>query len=133
MNIESVLNGEIKKRFMDRIGLIDENLDQEKSRETLNLMLRDRENEFQELANALKIPTTTEDWQVIVLKFCLDFEDCFKIWSADEEPNAIKNTKCMTVMREIARGKKNFAAIISLENIATTLFNDFHETYKRIS
>ena len=118
---------------MDRIGLIDEDLDQAKARETLNLMLRDRENEFRELAGALKIPTTTEDWEVIVLKFCLDFEDCLKIWSAEEEPTSIKNTKCMTVMREIARGKNNFAQIISLENIANTLFNDFHETYKRIS
>jgi len=70
---------------------------------------------------------------VIILKFCLDFEDCFKIWSADEEPNAIKNNKCMTIMREIAKGRKNFSEIISIENMAQTLYTEFHQTYKRIS
>lgn len=36
---------------MDRIGLIDE-YDEKKARETLNLILRDRRNEFRELADS---------------------------------------------------------------------------------
>ena len=114
---------------MDRIALID-GLDPTRVRETLNVMLRDRDHEFQELAKTLNIPVTTDDWQVIILKFCLDFEDCLKIWTDSEEPNSIKNTKCMTIMREIAKGKNNFSEIINMQNIAQTLFSEFHETYK---
>jgi len=40
---------------MDRIGLID-GYDEIKVRETLNLLLRDRKNEFQELAESIGIP-----------------------------------------------------------------------------
>ena len=115
---------------MDRIGLID-GLDEKRVRETLNLMLRDRKNEFRELAESIGIPTTTDDWEVIILKFCLDFEDCFKIWSDTEEPTSIKNNKCMTIMREIARGRKHFTEVINLENIAQTIYTEFHQTYKR--
>lgn len=38
----------------------------------------------------------------------------------------------MTIMREIAKGKKNFSEIINMQNVAQTLFSEFHETYKRI-
>jgi len=116
---------------MDRIGLID-GYDKNKVRETLNLLLRDRKNEFRELAESLRIPRTTDDWEAIILKFCLDFEGCFKIWTDTEEPNSIKNNKCMTIMREISRGKKHFSEIINLQNIAHTLYTEFHQTYKRI-
>jgi len=116
---------------MNRIGLID-GFDETKVRETLNLMLRDKRNEFHELAESIGIPTTTDDWEVIILKFCLDFEDCFKIWTDNEEPNSLKNAKCMTIMREIAKGKKHFSEIINLENIAHTIYTEFHQTYKRI-
>ena len=77
---------------MNRIGLID-GYDETKVRETLNLILRDKKNEFRELAESIGIPVTTDDWEVIVLKFCLDFEDCFKIWTDSEEPNSVKNAK----------------------------------------
>lgn len=117
---------------MNRIGLID-GYDERRSRETLNKLLRDRKNEFKELSKSLGIPTKSDDWEVIILKFCLDFEDCLKIWTDSEEPNSVKNTKCMTIMREIARGKKHFSEIIHIQNIAQTLFTEFHQTYKRIT
>jgi len=116
---------------MDRIALI-EGFEQDKVREILDVMLKDSRHEFEELAKTLNIPTTTEDWEVIVLKFCLDFEDCLKIWTDSEEPNSIKNTKCMTIMRELAKGKNNFSEIINMQNVAQTLFSEFHETYKRV-
>ena len=97
------------------------------------MLLRDRRNEFRELAEAIGIPRTSKDWEVIVLKFCLDFEDCFRTWTNDEEPNTIKNTKCMTIMREIAKGKKRIHEIIHLQDIAYTLYTEFHQTYKRLS
>ncbi len=117
---------------MNRISLID-GYDEKRVRETLNQLLRDRKNEFRELAESIGIPRTTDDWEVIILKFCLDFEDCFKIWTDSEEPNFIKNAKCMTIMREIAKGKKHLIEIINLENIVETIYTEFHQTYKRIS
>jgi len=117
---------------MDRIGLIT-GYDEKRVRETLSLLLRDRKNEFRELADALNIPKTTEDWEVIILKFCLDFEECFKIWTDKIEPDAVKNTKCMTIMREIAKGKKNISEVFHIENIAYTICTEFHHTYKRTS
>lgn len=116
---------------MDRIGLID-GYDETEVRETLNMMLRDKRNEFREIAESIGIPITIEDWEIIILKLCLDFEDCFKIWTDVEEPNSIKITKCTTIMREIAKGKKSFSEIINLQNIAQTLYIEFHQTYKRI-
>ncbi len=82
--------------------------------------------------NQLGIPRTSDDWETIILKFCLDFEDCFKIWTDEEEPDSIKNTKCMTIMREISRGRKHFSEIIQLQNIIHTIFTEFHQTYKMI-
>ncbi len=117
---------------MDRIGLID-GYDPKLVRETLNLLLRDRRNEFGELAETMNIPRTSEDWEVIILKFCLDFEDCFHVWTQDEEPDSLKNTKCMTIMRSISKGKKNISDIFHLQDIAYTLCTEFHQTYKRIS
>ena len=131
-NVESIFNINYKKLIMDRISLID-GYDEKTVRESLNLLLRDRKNEFRELAESLRIPRTTDDWEVIILKFCLDFEDCFKIWTDTEEPNSIKNNKCMTIMREISRGKKSLSEVIHLQNIAQTLYSEFHQIYKRIS
>lgn len=79
-----------------------------RARETLNQLLQDRKNEFREMAESIGISRTIDDWKAIILKFCLDFEDCFKIWTDSEEPNSVKNTKCMTIMREISREGKTF-------------------------
>ena len=116
---------------MDRIDLISE-FDPKLARETLNLLLRDRKNEFRELAETMSIPLTSEDWEVIILKFCLDFEECFKMWTEEEEPDTIKNTKCMTIMRSIAKGKKNISDVFHLQDIAYTICTEFHQTYNRI-
>jgi len=117
---------------MSRISLI-EDFDERKVRETLNLLLRDRKNEFRELADAIGIPRTSKDWEVIILKFCLDFEECFKTWTDDKQPDPLQERKCMTIMREIGKGKKYIHEVIHLQDIAYTLYTEFHQTYKRVS
>lgn len=116
---------------MDRIALL-QSFDEKRAREALNLLLRDRKNEFRELSESLKIPRTSEDWEVIVLKFCLDFEDCFKTWTDSIEPDSNSSFKCMTIMREISRGKKHLHEITHLQDIAYNLYKEFHQTYNRI-
>jgi len=116
---------------MNRITLL-QDYDEKRAREALNLLLRDRRNEFRELAASLRIPSTSDDWEVIVLKFCLDFEDCFTTWTNSEEPDQNKAYKCMTIMREMVRGKNYIHELIHLQDIAYNLYTEFHQTYNRI-
>lgn len=116
---------------MNRIALL-HGYNDKRARDALNLLLRDRQNEFRELAESLKIPRKSKDWEVIVLKFCLDFEDCFNTWTALKDPNTKTTSKCMTIMREIARGRKHLHEITHLQDIAYNLYKEFHQTYIRI-
>ena len=116
---------------MGRIGLI-EGYDPERTKEALGLLLRDRNNEFRELANSFGIPTNSEEWEIIILKFCLDFEECFEIWTGEEKPDQNKTYKCMTIMREIAKGKKTVTEISHIQNVAYNLYQEFHNIYQRI-
>jgi hypothetical protein len=116
---------------MNRIRLIS-GFEEKQARHALDLLLRDRANEFKELADSLKISLTTDDWEIIILKFCLDFEDCFKTWTDDAEPDHNQIHKCMTMMREISKDKKSITEIIHIQNIAYNISKDFHEIYKRI-
>lgn len=116
---------------MNRIKLIT-GFEEERARQALDLLLRDRKNEFKELSNSLKLPHSTDDWEVIVLKFCLDFEDCFKTWTNSEEPDHNQIHKCMTIMREIAKGRKSVIEVSHIQNTAYNLSKEFHEIYRRI-
>jgi len=115
---------------MNRFNLL-KGFEESKSRESLNLLLRDRKNEFKELADSIKIPQTAEDWEVIVLKFCFDFDECFTIWSSSESPNPTQTQKCMTIMREVAKGKKTVTEISHIQNIAYNLCKEFENIYRR--
>src|SRR3970040_1924141 len=101
---------------MNRIKLIT-GFEEERARRALDLLLRDRKNEFQELSNSLKISPDTSDWEIIILKFCLDFEDCFKTWTDNKEPEHNQIHKCMTMMRVISKDKKSVTEITHIENI----------------
>jgi len=116
---------------MGRIGLI-EGYDQERAKQALDLLYGQRKNEFKELAQALKIPTSSDEWEIIILKFCLDFEECFEIWTGREKPDQGKTYKCMTIMREIAQGKKTITEISHIQNVAFNLYQEFHNIYGRI-
>lgn len=116
---------------MSRIGLL-EGYDPEKARKALDLLLRDRNNEFKELAESMRIPTNSEEWEVIVLKFCLEFEECFEMWTGEEQPDQTKTYKCMSIMREIAKGKKTVTELSHIENVAYNLYQEFHNIYQRV-
>lgn len=36
----------------------------------------------------MNIPKISEDWEVIILKFFLDFEECFDVWTQNKEPDS---------------------------------------------
>ena len=116
---------------MNRIKLIT-GFEEERARRALDLLLRDRKNEFKELSDSLNISPTTSDWEIIILKFCLDFEDCFKTWTDNKEPEHNQIHKCMTMMRVISKDKKSVTEITNIENIAYNISKEFQEVYKRL-
>jgi len=117
--------------IVNRIKLIT-GFDEDRARRALDLLLRDRKNEFKELSNSLNISPTTSDWEIIILKFCLDFEDCFKTWTDNKEPEHNQIHKCMTMMRAISKDKKSVTEITHIENIAYNISKEFQEVYKRL-
>ena len=103
------------------------------SQKSLALLLNDRHNEFRELADIIKIPKTTPGWEFIILKFCLDFRDCFVAWS-QKDKDLDHNTvhKSMTLIRQLAKGRKTMTDLAHLENLAYTLAEEYHSVYKRL-
>jgi 5,10-methenyltetrahydromethanopterin hydrogenase len=111
-------------------GFADEKIMQK----SLELLLTDRNNEFKELANIIGIPKTASRWECIILKFCLDYRDCFVAWSeADKDLDHNMVHKSMTLIRQLAKGRKNMTELAHWENLAYTLAEEYSEVYKRLS
>jgi len=115
-----------------------EGFEPKKAKESLDMLLVDRKNEFKELANGMRIPTTATNWEQIILKFCLEFNSCFLMLTKVDGPNDAtedshnKIHQCMTLFRQIARGKSNMIEITHLQNLAYTLAEEFKTVYKRL-
>ncbi len=110
-----------------------DNYDSKKAEKSIKMLLIDKSNEFRELAKGIGYPTTNKDWEKIILNFCLDFDDCFKVWTnKNSEPDHVQVHKCNTMMRQIGLGKSNMTEVTHLENIAYGIAEDFKAIYKRI-
>lgn len=107
--------------------------DEKKAHKALKMLLTDKSNEFRELAIGIGYPTNTKDWELIILNFCLDFDDCFAAWS-DKHNNSdhMQVHKCNTMMRQIGLGKTNMLEVTHLQNAAYRIAEDFKAIYKRI-
>jgi hypothetical protein len=107
--------------------------DENAMKRSLDLLLVDRNNEFRELADVIGIPRTTPGWEFIILKFCLDFRDCFVAWSTkDEELDHNTIHKSMTLIRQLAKGRTNMTELAHWENLAYTLAEEYSAVYKRL-
>lgn len=110
-----------------------DNYDEKIAQQSLQMLLIDRSNEFRELAHGIGYPITTKNWEITVLNFCLDYNDCFKAWSdKDAAPDHTKVHKCMTQMRQIAMGKSNMIEVTKLQNLAYTIAEEFKSVYNRL-
>lgn len=118
-----------------------ENLDgfePKKAGESLDLLLVTRGNEFKDLAGSMGIPTTAANWEHIILKFCLDFTECFHAMTSVEGPNDAteeshnKIHQCMTLLRQIAHGRTNMIEFTHLQNLAYSLAEEYKTIYKRL-
>lgn len=107
--------------------------DAKTAEKALQMLLVDRSNEFRELSIGIGYPTTTKTWEIFVLNFCLDYSDCFKAWSDKDTPSDHNQVhKCMTQMRQIARGKSSMIEVTKLQNLAYTIAEEFKSVYHRL-
>ena len=111
-----------------------------KARETLKMLLIDRKNEFKDLASGIGIPTSSANWEEIILKFCLDFNVCFKeVMISMEGPNDANEKshhrihQCLTLFRQMSRGKTSMVEVTHLQNLAYTIAEEFKTIYRRLS
>lgn len=115
-----------------------EGFEAKKAKESLDLLLETRQNEFKTLANGMGIPTAAKDWEHIILQFCLEFNVCFRMLTVVDGPNDAtedshnKIHQCMTLLRQIARGKTSMIEITHLQNLAYTIAEEFKTVYKRL-
>jgi len=123
------------------LGILEnlEGFEPKKTKESLEMLLIDRRNEFKELANSMGIPANATNWEYIILKFCLDFNKSFKALTTLEGPNDTteeshnKIHQCVSLLRQIARGKKSMNEVTHLQNLAYNLAEEFKTVYDRLS
>ena len=112
-----------------------EGFDEKKTNQSLGMLLIDRKNEFQEIANMI-IPKKTNEpiknWEHFVLNFCLDVNEAFKTWSGSMALNANSPQKALTILRQLSRNKKSMTQLSHLLNISFDLAEEFKEIYKRL-
>jgi hypothetical protein len=108
---------------------------EEKIQEALEILYRDRKNEFQELAQAFlgkdklgEIP----NWREFVLNFCLDVSDSFKTWTGQKPPSTTSPQKALTILRQIGNGMTSMNQLTKLLDVSYNLSIEFNEIYKRI-
>jgi hypothetical protein len=109
-----------------------DNYDSKKAEKALKMLLIDRSNEFRDLAKGTGYPTTGKNWELVILNFCLDFVDCFNVMSGDDAPDHNQIHKCMTLIRQMSRGKSNMTEVTHMENTAYLIAEDFKAIYKRM-
>ncbi len=110
-----------------------QNYDKARAKKALEMLLIDRSNEFRELAKGIGFPTTDKNWQEIILRFSLDFVECFKMWSGKNSNfNHNEIHRCMLIMQQLARGKSSINQLTDLQNTAWLISEDFKAIYKRI-
>lgn len=111
--------------------LVFQNYEPVRTKASLHMLFLDRQNEFRELANAIGYSTKFEGWKEFVLRFSVEFDDCFKMWSTDENDHG-KIHKAMTLMRQMSHGKSNMNEVAKLQNIAYRIANDFKVIYDKL-
>lgn len=105
-----------------------------RARRSLAMLLIDRQNEFREIANAIGYSTRYANWEEFVLRFSLEFNDCFMMWSEGKNVNDHnKIHKCMTLMSQIAHDKSNMTQLTKLQNIVYRIACDFETIYDKLA
>ncbi len=104
-------------------------------KQTLDMLLVDRKNEFRELS-AMVLPKTLSEpiknWEQFVMNFCLDVADAFKTWTGESELNQTSPQKALTILRQLSTNKTAMTQLSHLLNISYDLAEEFKEIYRRL-
>ena len=106
-----------------------------KIKQSLDMLLVDRKNEFREISNMVMPKTLSEpikNWEQFVMNFCLDVNEAFKTWSGKVELNQKSPQKALTILRQLSRDKTSMNQLSHLLNISYDLAEEFKEIYRRI-
>ena len=109
--------------------------EEEKIHEALEMLYRDRKNEFRELSQAFlgkKKLGEMKNWKEFVLNFCLDVGDSFKTWTGQKPPSATSPQKALTILKQIGNEKTSMNQLTHVLNIAYTISTEFKEIYRRM-
>jgi len=97
----------------------------------LELLLKNRSNEFAELAHALNFPIT-ENWEQTILQFSLQLNGCFVRWVDKENTATIPEVyKCFNLMRKLGKNQK-VTDVMKLLDITNKISEDFEIIQKEM-
>ena len=122
---------------MDLIGMYmlnTEEYEKEKIQQAIDILYKDRKNEFDELSNAIltdKVQNLS-NWKEFILNFCLDIGDSFKTWTNQKPSSTTSPQKAFTILRNLGKNKTSMNQISHLLNMSYDISNEFKEIYKRI-
>ncbi len=111
-----------------------EEYEKEKIQQAIDILYKDRKNEFDELSNTIltdkvkNLPT----WKEFILNFCLDIGDSFKTWTNQKPSSTTSPQKAFTILRNLGKNKTSMNQISHLLNMSYDISNEFKEIYKRI-
>jgi hypothetical protein len=111
-------------------------LEDEKIQQALEMLLIDRQNEFNELSAILlrtqKPTDPVPNSEQFILNFCLDVNEAFKTWSGQMSLTNNSPQKALTILRQLSREKTTMNQLTHFLNISYTLADEFKEIYRRL-
>ena len=122
---------------MDLIGMYmlnTEEYEKEKIQQAIDILYKDRKNEFDELSNTILTDKVKNlpNWKEFILNFCLDIGDSFKTWTNQKPSSTTSPQKAFTILRNLGKNKTSMNQISHLLNMSYDISNEFKEIYKRI-
>lgn len=110
--------------------------DDEKIKQSLEMLLLDRGNEFRELSNVLlrapKSMAPISNSEQFILNFCLDVNEAFKTWSGEMDLLIDSPQRALIILRQLSRDKTKMNELVHLLNLSYTLAEEFKEIYRRL-
>ena len=108
---------------------------EDKIKQTLDMLYLDRKNEFRELSEVLlteKALKSMPNWKEFVLNFSLDVEEAFKAWSGQSSLLVSSPQKALTILRQLGHDKTSMNQLAHLLNMSYNLSVEFKEIYRRL-
>ena len=122
---------------MDLVGMYmlnTEEYEKEKIQQAIDILYKDRRNEFDELSNTILTDKVKNlpNWKEFILNFCLDIGDSFKTWTNQKPSSTTSPQKAFTILRNLGKNKTSMNQISHLLNMSYDISNEFKEIYKRL-